>query len=80
MGGRYGSFKILTNHRAGYFCSTTLAVRLSQSQASMEQSADSSTAFKENLLILQGSRNMELLSKKVKKLNEILRKYLVNLS
>jgi hypothetical protein len=46
----------------------------------MEQSADSSTAFKENLLILQGSRNMELLSKKVKKLNEILRKYLVNLS
>jgi hypothetical protein len=27
----------------------------------MEQSADRSTAFKENLLILQGSRNMELL-------------------
>jgi hypothetical protein len=30
----------------------------------MEQSADYSTAFKENLLILQGSRNMELLVEK----------------
>ncbi len=66
MGGRYGNFKILTNHRAGYYCSTTPAVGLSQNQASMEQSADYSTAFKENLLILQGSRNMELLVEKRK--------------